>query len=295
MTGRPCGAAAPSRSATTRRTASSSAPRASSQPVTRLAMALTPPGSTRTLPTVATQPCRVGGRAGGEDERRRAEHGVLAVVEPGGAGVVGLAGDVEPPAAVRPDVAADPHGGPAWSRSTSARPCSTCSSTKAPTRRKRLVVGGRAVAGSRPAARIASAIVVPSASRSARARSAGSAPVITREPAQATPNRAPSSSPKLATPSGTPRREPAVAQRVDGGEGADTTPSGPSNAPPSGTESRCDPSDHARRPPRPRPGHPTRPTGCPPGPRRGRARGRRTRPANHSRRCGPRGSRRYRR
>ena len=40
----------------------------------------------------------------------RPEHGVLALGERGGAGVVGLTGHVDPPAAVRPDVAADTDG-----------------------------------------------------------------------------------------------------------------------------------------------------------------------------------------
>ena len=52
------------------------------------------------------------GAAGGDDRGGEAEHGVLALVEGGRARVVGLAGHVDPPAAVRPDVAPDTHGVP---------------------------------------------------------------------------------------------------------------------------------------------------------------------------------------
>ena len=53
---------------------------------------------------------RLGGAPGRDDQGGQAEHGVLALGERGGAGVVGLAGHVDPPAPVRPDVAADPDG-----------------------------------------------------------------------------------------------------------------------------------------------------------------------------------------
>ncbi len=87
-------------------------------------------------------------------------------------------------------------------RSTSPRPCSTCSSTKRADPAQRLVVAAersRVAAGRAPSPR---PVGTPSASVSARARSAASAPVMIREPAQATPKRAPSSSPKLTTPIG---------------------------------------------------------------------------------------------
>ena len=87
---------------------------------------------------------------------------------------------------------------------------------------------------------MASAIVTPSPSVSARARSGDSAPVSSRDPAQATPNRAPSSSPKFTTPTGWAGTWP-VARSSSSAANALITPSGPSNAPPSGTESRCDP------------------------------------------------------
>ena len=51
------------------------------------------------------------GLAGGEDGARVREHRVVPVGEPGGARVVGAPGEVEPPAAVRPDSLGDAHGG----------------------------------------------------------------------------------------------------------------------------------------------------------------------------------------
>ena len=181
----------------------------------------------RTLPTVATHPGPTAYDRGGVDDVGEAEHGVAAVLDAGGAGVVGLAGDVDAPAAVRPDVGADGDGAgrvgevvAAVGASARALPCSTCSSTKRPMRRTASSSRPR-VSGSRPAPRHASAIETPSASVSARARSASRAPVMMREPAQATPKRAPSSSTKLTTPSGTSGSTPRLAQRVDGREGAD--------------------------------------------------------------------------
>ena len=123
--------------------------------------------------------------------------------------------------------------------SASALPCSTCSSTKRPMRRT-ASSSRPSVSGSRPALRQASAIETPSASVSDRARSASRAPVMMREPAQAMPKRAPSSSTKLTTPSGTSGSTPA-SRSASTVASALTTPSGPSKAPPSGTESRCEP------------------------------------------------------
>ena len=124
-------------------------------------------------------------------------------------------------------------------RSISPRPCSTCSSTKHPMRRS--VSSSRPTcARSCPAADIASAIDVPSPSRSPSARSRGRVPVTIRDPAQAMPNRAPSSSPKFTTPTGRDGRTPA-ARSASIVSSPLTTPSGPSKAPPSGTESRCEP------------------------------------------------------
>ena len=124
--------------------------------------------------------------------------------------------------------------------SASALPCSTCSSTKRADAADGLVVAAERRRGRVRPARQASAIVTPSPSASERARSASRAPVMMREPAQAMPKRAPSSSTKLTTPSGTSGSNPA-SRSASTVARALTTPSGPSKAPPSGTESRCEP------------------------------------------------------
>ena len=130
-----------------------------------------------------------------------------------------------------------------WPRSTSARPCSTCSSTKLPMR-SRVSWSGPMSSGSRPALASASAIVVPSASSRPLARSAVMAPVITLDPAHATPKRAPSSSTKFTIPMGLRGCQPSAfdfAWSRSMAARALTTPRGPSKAPPSGTLSRWDP------------------------------------------------------
>src|SRR6476469_4252967 len=81
-------------------------------------------------------------------------------------------------------------------------------------------------------------------SRSARALSALNAPVDSWEPTHATPNLAPSSSENATTATGT-RGAPPRSRTISMAAKADTTPSGPSNAPPSGTESRCEPVTNA--------------------------------------------------
>jgi hypothetical protein len=53
---------------------------------------------------------RDGGLAGGEHRTGIPEHRVVAVLEPGGAGVVRLPGEVKPPPTMGPDVAADGDG-----------------------------------------------------------------------------------------------------------------------------------------------------------------------------------------
>ena len=250
-------------SATARRTARGLAPRASNQPVTALGIALTPPGVTATLPIVATHPCvMAASRAASTAPAypsiascRSSSRVVPAwLASPAKSRRHRPCGQMSLPTAI------------GWSRSTSARPCSTCSSTKLPMRRS--ASSSRPIwCGSRPAALSASAIVVPSASARLRARRAVMAPVITREPAQATPNRAPSSSTKFTMPIG---REgwKSLARNASTAAKALTTPSGPSKAPPSGTLSRCEPVTTPLSPSRqPSRGHPTRPTGCPSGPR----------------------------
>ena len=82
-------------------------------------------------------------------------------------GMVGLARQVEAPAAVRPDRLADGDRRP---RSTRPRPCSTCSSTYVPTRRGFPRRGRRGDVASGPRHRLGH--LTPSASLSASARSA---------------------------------------------------------------------------------------------------------------------------
>ena len=136
---------------------------------------------------------------GREHRGRVGQHRVPAVGQPGGARVVGPAGELQPPPAVRPDALGDPDAAPS---AASARPCSTCSSTNAPMLASRSSSGPeqRRVAARRrpwPAAR-----VTPSSSVRARAASGSTAPVSRRLPRQATPNRAPSSSVNAATATG---------------------------------------------------------------------------------------------
>ena len=247
VTSTPCGTAARSaaavRSARTRSRAVSSGARASSQAWTADGTAFVPFGSTRTRPIVATASARsaasraamtvcANGSMGSRRSRSRVvpawlaspwkEHrqrpcGQIAVATPTGAGP-----------------------------SASHRPCSTCSSTNAPMRASRSS-SRPSPSGSRPAARIASASVTPSAPVSARARSASSAPVSSRDPAHATPNLAPSSSAKFTTATGRDGRTPR-SRSSRTASSALTTPSGPSYAPPSGTESRWLPVTSASAP-----------------------------------------------
>ncbi len=118
---------------------------------------------------------------------------------------------------------ATPTGAP---RSTSARPCSMCSSTKVPMRPSRSGSAPRPD-GSAPALCIASASVTPSRSVSRAARCGSTAPVSSREPRQATPNREPSSSVKTATPSGRTGTAP-CSRSWSIASSPLTTPSGPS-------------------------------------------------------------------
>src|SRR6478736_2496197 len=223
-------------SETTRSTASASEPRASSHPVARLAMSFTPPGWTCTLPTVATQPCVSAARRAAMIRAARpsmASSRSASAVVPAWLASPGTSTRQRPCGQMSLPTPTE------WPRSTRCRPCSTCSSTNAPIRAS--VSSSRPrMAGSRPARRIASAIVTPSLSVSPRARSAPRAPVMTRDPAQATPNLAPSSSAKFTIPTGRDGAKPSCRSWSTAAR-APTTPSGPSKAPPSGTESRCEP------------------------------------------------------
>ena len=226
--------AAAATSATTARTSASSAPRASSQARTRDGIALVPLGCTSTRPIVATVPCSVGCLAGAQHRRGQPEHRVVAVHEPGGAGVVGLAGQVEPPPAVRPDAVGDPDRRAAVHQVHALLDVQLDAACRRGAASRRPGRGGPGRARRRASPRPASC---RRASARPRAWSGSSAPVSSREPAQAMPNRAPSSSVKLTTASGRAGTCPRSRSRSTAAN-PPTTPSGPSNAPPSGTESR---------------------------------------------------------
>ena len=183
--------------------------RASSQAVTRDGTALVPlgvdvdPAEGRAL---AGQP---GLLVGGQRGHRVGQHRVVPVLHPGGAGVVGLAGEVEAVAAVRPDLAGHPDRRAAVDEvaalldvqldeacrpSGQQRPAEAGSSPATPSRR-----AGDAVAVAQLAR------LRPSESRRSPAAS----------PRQASPNREPSSSTNTATPIGRAGTNPALAQQVD--------------------------------------------------------------------------------
>ena len=182
-------------------------------------------------------------------------------------------GDVDAPAAVRPDVAADSHGvtevdervGPARRAARRTSPTRASVSSSRPR-----CVGSL----TRPAHRLRHRHAVAGP----RARGPGRrprAPVMTREPAQATPNLAPSSSVKLTTPTGRCGWKPPCAQEVDGGEGthhAERAVEGPAVR--HRVEVRADDDPRVAGGDGAHPGHPTRPTGCPSGRSSGRDRGR---------------------
>ncbi len=131
---------------------------------------------------------------------------------------------------------------PSLSRS---RPCSICSSRNAASSfgAQRTLGSWR---GSRSSACSACPSVTPSASRN-RCKSPGwSWPTTAFEPRQASPNRAPSSPTKAMTLSGCWSSRPALVSSRTTSRPA-TTPTTPSNRPPCGTESRCDPMPRAGR------------------------------------------------
>ena len=202
-------------------------------------MALTPPGTTCTLPTVATQPCASAARAGRDDHGGQAEHR-----RPRGRRARwcrrGWPRRARRPASGRAARCRCRRRRSGRGR-RGARPCSTCSSTNVPIRRERLVVAAEGAPGRGPARRIASAIVTPSPSVSAAgpvgAERAGDDPrpgagdaepgaLLVGEVDDA--DRAGRARSRCSRSWSTAARAP-------------TTPSGPSNAPPSGTESRCEP------------------------------------------------------
>ncbi len=83
---------------------------------------------------------------------------------------------------------------------------------------------------------------------------ASSCPVISRDPAQATPNRAPSSSAKLAIATGLAGVTSRGARSTSTAAKEETTPSGPSNAPPSGHRVQVRAGDDGAWPSGPPPG-----------------------------------------
>ena len=153
---------------------------------------------------------RVGrGLPGGADHLGQRQHRVVPVGQPGGAGVVGFSGELEPPPPVRPDRGAD------RDRSVEVDQAAALLDVQF----DEAADPAQRLGSSRPSAPdrarprcIASARLMPSASRRPRPGRPSSAPVMIREPAQATPKRAPSSSPKLTTPIGRPGRNPAPAR-----------------------------------------------------------------------------------
>ncbi len=239
------------------------APRASSQTVTADGIALTPFGSTRTLPQVATAPCRSAAARASCTTRREREHRVVAG-RPGalcrrgsprrpGRGASGRAArwtrrrpparsEVDQPAPLL-DVQFDER-----------RRCGAASRRRAPTC-VRVVPGALHRLGERRRRR----------RRAARARApAVIAPVSSREPVQAMPKRAPSSSAKLTTRDRPRGRDRRCARRASTrGEGRDHAER-PVVRTAVGHRVEVRANDDARAVARP--DRPTRPTGC----RRGR-------------------------
>ena len=155
--------------------------------------------------------------------RGERQHRITPVDQPSRAGMVGLTAEGEVPSAVRPD-----------RRGHGDRPAQVLQRpalfdvkldihTDAFGER---VVGADAGPGGGPRSRSASASVVPSLSRSASARSAVNAPVLSCDPTHATPNRAPSSSANATTAIGMTGATPRARTRSTAWN-ADTTPEWP--------------------------------------------------------------------
>ena len=217
--------------------ASSLSHRASIQAVTAEGTELVELGVVSTRPKVARCPATPGLLVGGERRHRVGQHRVRAVLHPRRAGVVGLAGDVEAVAPVRPDPARHPDRARRGRRGRG--PARRAARRSTPMREESSQ--GWGFSTSSPAEPIASSSAYAVAGRAARGPATTSvAPVASREPRQASPNRDPSSSTNTDTPIGRAGRNPRSRSRSTAAS-ADTTPSGPSYAPPSSTESRCDP------------------------------------------------------
>ena len=76
----------------------------------RTAMAFTPPGWMLIFPTVARLPCAFGSSTRCQHGARTADHCIPAIAQPGGAGVVGLTRNLDPPPTVRPEPVANRDG-----------------------------------------------------------------------------------------------------------------------------------------------------------------------------------------
>ena len=129
---------------------------------------------------------------------------------------------------------------------SSARPCSTCSSTNTPTRSARCGSAPRCsgvAADSNKCFRQRDSVDVAQSARPVGdpARRSTAAIRRTQRRSARLPRR------RMRRPRPGWRAPPRVRRNMSMAANAETTPSGPSNAPPSGTESRCEPVTNAPR------------------------------------------------
>ena len=241
---------------------------------------------------------RGGTIAGGAHRRRERQHRIAAVDQSRGARVVAHAAERELPPAVRPDRRGHRDGLVHQIQRASLFDVQFDVDTDA-LGQVRVGAEVRRIRGRRQSA------PRPAWCRRRRAASARASgvtdPVDSCDPTQATPKRPPSSSENATTATGIRGTTPRATSRSMAAN-ADTMPSGPSNAPPPGTESRCEPvtkaPDRVTDPVR---AASTTPTRCRCGPPRPSCRAavphRRTTPAASDRRWSRRigGSRRWRR
>ena len=141
---------------------------------------------------------------GGEHGGRRRHHGVPAARHRGGAGVVALPGERQPPPAVRQDRRRDRDRRADVGERAALLDVQL---DEAAERGQALVVPARSRPGSTPAAAAAWANVTPAASVRAAMAAGSTAPVISFDPRQAMPNLDPSSSANAITATGRDRDE----------------------------------------------------------------------------------------
>ena len=175
-----------------------------------------PLGATSTRPNVARCPASRACLFGGEGGHRVAEHRVVPVLHPGGAGVVRRPGEVEAVAAVRPDPARHPD------RRVAVHQVAALLDVQLDEAADPVQPGGPAQGGargrrppSRPPRR------TPSRSRSRSAASGVIAPLARREPRQAIPKRDPSSSANARHPRPGGSGAPPARGAVDRGQRGD--------------------------------------------------------------------------